>query len=162
LVNYGSSIILSLCRLRRGDGFLLRRGDGFLPNRRFFKSLKVEYTPGLPDIKECKLYFAWRSLFHHDEEMRDKTHSKPTAEFFIIFQKNKIDKVMVNVTENKINKKKAGAGFGAILLLDSKIDQVLDISVQVDNCDDENFVFDLIFEVGSHIINEETRNKRSH
>ena len=69
---------------------------------------------------------------------------------------------MVNVTENKINKKKAGAGFGTILLLDYKIDQVLDISVQVDNCDDENFGFDLIFEVVSHIINKETRNKRSH
>ena len=103
--------------------------------------------------------------------MRDKTCPKPTAEFCIIFQKNKIDKVMVNVTENKINKKKAGAGFGAILLLDSKIDQVLDISVQVDNCDDENFGFDIvdgdfdnnmfIFEVGVHILNEETRNKRA-
>ena len=99
----------------------------------------MEYTPGLPDIKECKLYFAWRSLFHHDEEMRDKTCPKPTAEFLISFHNNKIDEVRVNVTENKIIKKKVGAGFGAILLLDSKTDQVLDISFQVDNFDDGSF-----------------------
>ena len=90
----------------------------------------MEYTPGIPDIKECKLYFAWRSLIHHDEEMRDKTCPKPTADFFSKFQNNKIDKVRVKVTENKINKKKAGAGFGAMLLLDSKINQILNGSVE--------------------------------
>ena len=51
---------------------------------------------------------------------------------------------MVNVTENKINKKKAGAGFGAMLLLDSKIDQVLDGSVDIDNFDNEIFGFDIL------------------
>ena len=61
------------------------RGDEFLQNRRFYKSLKVEYKTGLPDIKECELYFAWRPLFPHDEEMRDVKCPKPTAEFCSIF-----------------------------------------------------------------------------
>ena len=136
MVNYGSSIILSFCRLRRGDDVLLRRGDGFLPSRRFYKSLKVDYTPGLPDIKYCELYFALRPPFRHDEEMRGATCPKPTAKVCIRFQNNKRDNLRVEVTEKKINQKKAGSGFGAMLLLDSKINQVLDGFVYVDNCDD--------------------------
>ena len=56
-----------------------------------------------------------------------------------------------------------------ILLLDSKMDQVLYDSVDVDNCDDEIFGFNIGsvdfdndmfgFELGSHKLNEETRHK---
>ena len=56
-----------------------------------------------------------------------------------------------------------------ILLLDSKMDQVLYGSVDVDNCDDEHFGLNIGsvdfdndmfgFELGSHILNEETRHK---
>ena len=56
-----------------------------------------------------------------------------------------------------------------MLLFDPKIDQVLDVYVDVDNCDDEmlgfyigtgNFENDMFgFELGSHILNEETRHK---
>jgi hypothetical protein len=53
----------------------------FLPNRRFYKSLKVEYKTGLPDIKEGELYCAWRPLSPHDEKMIDVKFPKPTAEF---------------------------------------------------------------------------------
>jgi hypothetical protein len=55
------------------------------------------------------------------------------------------------------------------LLLDSKVDQVLYGSVDVDNCDDEifglsigsvDFDNDMFgFELGGHILNEETRHK---
>ena len=56
-----------------------------------------------------------------------------------------------------------------ILLLDSKMDQVLYGSVDVDNCDDDFFGFNVVsvdfynsmfgLELGSHILNEETRHK---
>ena len=55
------------------------------------------------------------------------------------------------------------------LLLDSKMDQVLYGSVDVDNCDDDFFGFNVVsvdfdnsmfgLELGSHILNEETRHK---
>ena len=58
-----------------------------------------------------------------------------------------------------------------MLLLDPKTDQVLDVYVGVDNCDDEMLGFDIGtgnfendmfgFELGSHILDEETRKKRS-
>ena len=56
-----------------------------------------------------------------------------------------------------------------ILILDSKMDQVLYGSFDVDNCDNENVGFYIgsvdfdndmfVFELGSHILNEETRHK---
>ena len=58
-----------------------------------------------------------------------------------------------------------------ILLLDSKMDQVLYGSIDVNNCDNEVFGFYIVSvdfdndmfgsELGSHILNEETRYKRS-
>ena len=73
--------------------------------------------------------------------------------------------------QKKISKRKrlGQAVVPYILLLDSKMDQVLYGSVDVDNCDDEIFGLNIGsvdfdndmfgFELGSHILNEETRQK---
>ena len=132
-------------------------------------SLNVETPPGLPDVKECEMYFSWRPLFPDDEAMKNATCPKPSDEVCDGHRSRNRAKQRLKVAEKKVNKKKAGAGMASMLLFDPQIDIDVDGSVDENMFHDEMFGFDIDtgdldndmfgFELGSHVMEDDERNK---